>query len=130
MALKDYHSALVTGASSGIGAAVVRSLTEKGITVHAVARRKERLDQLAEATGCIAHVLDLRDTDKLYDTISGLEVDVVVNNAGLGRGFERLFEGTRKDVEATIDTNIGAGIHVLRATLPEWSSENEATSSR
>ena len=116
--LTDYHSALVTGASSGIGAAVVRSLAEKGITVHAAARRKERLDELAEATGCITHVLDLRDTDQLYETMSGLEVDIVVNNAGLGRGFERLFEGDRKDVQTTIDTNIGAGIHVLRATLP------------
>ena len=118
MALADYSSALVTGASSGIGEAIVRSLCSRRITVHAMARRKERLDRLGDDTGRITHQLDVRDTDRLYETLGGLGVDIVVNNAGIGRGFERLYEAKRKDIDATLDTNIDAAFHVLHALLP------------
>ena len=118
MALEDYARALVTGASSGIGAAVVRSLCSRGITVHAMARRQQRLEALAEETGCLAHVVDLRDTARTVDIISGLDADIVVNNAGLGRGFGKLHEALLEDIDTTIDTNVRAAIHVLRASLP------------
>ena len=118
MALDDYATALVTGASSGIGAAVVRSLAARGITVHAMARRQQRLEALAEETGCITHVLDVRDRSRVFDMISGLDADIVVNNAGLGRGFGKLHEASLEDIDTTIDTNVRAAIHVLRASLP------------
>ncbi len=124
MALDDYASALVTGASSGIGAAVVRHLATRGITVHAMARRQQRLEALAEETGCITHVLDVRDTSRAFDTISGLGADIVVNNAGLGRGFGKLHEASLEDIDTTIDTNVRAAIHVLRASLPGMLSRN------
>ena len=115
MALTDYKTALVTGASSGIGAAVVTDLAKRGITVHAVARRKERLDQLAKATGCRTHVVDLRDTDALYDTLGGIEADILINNAGLGRGFGPIYQVAREDIDTTIQTNVTSAIHVVRA---------------
>ena len=118
MALEDYTSALVTGASSGIGEAVVRKLRARGVTVHAMARRKKRLDALAEETGCIPHAQDVRDTPRLSEVISGLDADIVVNNAGLGRGFGNLHEARPEDIDTTIDTNVRAAIHVLRASLP------------
>ncbi len=118
MALKDYRTALVTGASSGIGAAVVTALMQGGLSVHAVARRKERLDELARATGCTTHVLDLRETPALYEAFGALEIDVLVNNAGLGRGLEGLQNATPEDIEATLATNVMAAAHVLRAVLP------------
>lgn len=124
MALSDYTSALVTGASSGIGAAVVRSLCTHGLTVHAMARRRERLDALAEETGCIAHVQDLRDTARTFEIISALDADIVVNNAGLGRGFGNLYEAKLEDIDNTIDTNVRAAIHVLRAALPGMVARN------
>ena len=124
MALDDYASALVTGASSGIGAAVVRSLCARGITVHAMARRQQRLEALAEETGCITHVLDVRETSRIFDVISGLDADIVVNNAGLGRGFGKLYEASLEDIDTTIDTNVRAAIHVLRASLPGMLSRN------
>ena len=118
MALDDYRSALVTGASSGIGAAVVRRLCARGLTVHAMARRQRRLDALAEETGCLTHVLDVRDTQRIAEVVSSLDADIVVNNAGLGRGFGKLHEALLEDIDATIDTNVRAAIHVLRASLP------------
>ena len=124
MALDDYASALVTGASSGIGAAVVRSLCSRGIAVHAMARRQQRLEALAEETGCITHVLDVRETSRIFDVISGLDADIVVNNAGLGRGFGKLYEASLEDIDTTIDTNVRAAIHILRASLPGMLSRN------
>ncbi len=118
MALADYKTALVTGASSGIGAAVVTALSARGLTVTAAARREERLEALAEETGCVPVVLDLRDTKALYDALGGLEVDILVNNAGLGRGFEALFTVSPEDISATLETNVLAAVHVVRATLP------------
>jgi len=124
MALADYGSALVTGASSGIGAALVRRLCAHGLTVHAVARRQQRLEALAEETGCVGHVLDLRDTPRLSQIIGGLDADIVVNNAGLGRGFGKLHEARAEDIDTTIDTNVRAAIHVLRVSLPGMLSRN------
>ena len=118
MALDDYRCALVTGASSGIGAAVVSALTGRGLTVYAAARREERLDALAKETGCTPLVVDLRDTDALYDALGGLEVDILVNNAGLGRGFEALFEVLPEDIDTTLGTNVLAAVHVVRAVAP------------
>lgn len=124
MALDDYSSALVTGASSGIGAAVVRSLRSHGLTVHAMARRKKRLDALAEETGCETHALDVRETARVIDVIGALGTDIVVNNAGLGRGFGHLHEARPEDIDTTIDTNVRAAIHVLRASLPGMIARN------
>ncbi|MHA1154110.1 MAG: SDR family oxidoreductase [Alphaproteobacteria bacterium] len=115
MALDDYKTALVTGASSGIGAAVVTALSKRGLSVTAAARREERLEALAKETGCTPLVLDLRDTKALYDTLGGLEVDILVNNAGLGRGFEALFEVLPEDIDTTLGTNVVAAVHVVRA---------------
>ncbi len=124
MALEDYSTALVTGASSGIGAAVVRSLRARGLTVHALARRQKRLDSLADETGCIPHALDVRDTKRVFELISGLGADISVNNAGLGRGYGNLHEARLEDIDTTIDTNVRAALHVLRACLPGMLSRN------
>ena len=118
MALEDYRTALVTGASSGIGAAVVAALAGRGVTVHAAARRKDRLDGLAADTGCIPHVVDLRDTQSIYEQLGGLRVDILVNNAGLGRGFDSLFKVRPEDIDATLETNVIAAVHIVRAVVP------------
>ena len=61
MPFSDYQTALVTGASSGIGDAVVERLCAEGLQVHALARSAKALAALAERTGCIAHALDVTD---------------------------------------------------------------------
>jgi len=115
MALTDYKSALVTGASSGIGEACVRSLCARGINVYAAARREDKLARLARETGCQVVVLDVRDRKSIYAQLSELEIDILINNAGLGRGFEALFEADPEDIETTLQTNIIGAAHVIRA---------------
>ena len=73
--LADYRTVVVTGASGGIGYAVTTALAGRGIEVHAVARRENRLEQLSNETGCRIHVLDVRDTQRIYDTFASLKVD-------------------------------------------------------
>ncbi len=117
MPIADYKCALVTGASSGIGEAVVHALAGAGLDVYAAARRGERLAALAQLTGCTAVPMDVRDNNVLYDLCERQAFDIVVNNAGLGRGRD-LLVAERDDIDATIDTNVRAALHVLRASLP------------
>ncbi|MCG6893178.1 MAG: SDR family oxidoreductase [Desulfobacteraceae bacterium] len=118
MSLSDYRTAVVTGASSGIGAAVAAGLARRGLRVHAAARRKDRLEALARETGCVVHPMDVRDTAALYREFDGRIVDVVVNNAGLGKGFAALHTVAPEDIDTSVDTNVRAVYHLLRAVLP------------
>ncbi len=111
--------ALVTGASSGIGAATATRLRADGYTVHALARRADRLAALAEQTGCVPHTIDVRDHYGLTDLARSLgPVDVLVNNAGLGRMDARLADSPIEDLVTTIDTNVTAAMVAARAVLP------------
>lgn len=118
MAMDEYRTALVTGASAGIGQATVRALRKAGLAVTAVARRAERLEELAGETGAVPLVLDLCDTEALYAALGPLEVDVLVANAGLGRGMASFVDADPGDIDLTIDTNVTAFLHTLRAVLP------------
>ena len=118
MPLSDYKTALVTGASSGIGEAVVRGLSRHGVQVHALARREDRLKALAEETGCLPMALDLRDRDAIYDRLGRLDVDIIIGNAGTARGMSGLLKASPDDIDTTIGTNVQGLIHVLRAVLP------------
>ena len=115
MSLSDYQTAAVTGASSGIGAAVAHALSRRGLKVHAIARREDRL---AQQTGCVIHALDIRKTEALGALLGSLKVDVLVNNAGVGRGFGSLADADPIDIDCTLDTNVRAAVHAVRAVLP------------
>ena len=119
MSIHSYRTALVTGASSGIGAACVRMLSRHDIRVTAMDRDSEGLADLASETGCEAVVMDIRQTEQLYETFADRDIDVLVNNAGLAHGLAEGFLGTRNDqVDEMIGVNVTAAIHVLRAVLP------------
>lgn len=118
--------AVVTGASSGIGAATATRLVHEGYHVHAVARRSERLHSLSmrlsgtEGGQITSHALDVTDSEALTDLIGSLgPVDVLVNNAGLGRMDEILAKSSIADITDTINTNVTASMVAARAVLPE-----------
>ena len=117
MAINSYKTALITGASSGVGAACTRTMAAAGLNVIALARREDRLAALAEETGCEPLVLDLKDTDAVYAALKGREVDVLVNNAGLGRGYEGFLKSTPDEINEMIELNVSAAVHVTHAVL-------------
>ena len=111
--------AVVTGASSGIGAATAQRLVEDGFRVHAVARRADRLSQIAAEIGCVTHVLDVTESAAVMALAEEVgNVEVLVNNAGLGRMDGTLAEGTLDDISRTIDTNVTALMVATMAFLP------------
>jgi NADP-dependent 3-hydroxy acid dehydrogenase YdfG len=117
MPFSDYKTALVTGASSGIGAAVVERFRREGLEVHAVARGAEALAELAERTGCIAHAMDVTDKAGLARLAGEIEFDILVNNAGVDRpkSFLNAEDG---DIDLLIDVNLRAVLHLCRLIVP------------
>ena len=118
--MRDISSgrALVTGASSGIGAAIVRRLRADGRPVTALARRRERLDALREETGCDVVALDLRDADGIDAAVREIAPLVVINNAGSGQGYDGLEGTSGEDIATAVATNVVAPLRLLRAALP------------
>ncbi|MBB3386609.1 MULTISPECIES: SDR family oxidoreductase [unclassified Rhizobium] len=117
MPFSDYKTALVTGASSGIGAAVVERLCREGIEVHAIARSAGALKELAERTGCIAHVVDVTDRAAIADLANRVQFDILVNNAGVDRP-KKFLQADEEDIDLLIDVNLRAVLHICRLVVP------------
>jgi NADP-dependent 3-hydroxy acid dehydrogenase YdfG len=112
--------AVVTGASSGIGAATARRLVIEGFEVVAAARRADRLEQLAEETGCRALTLDVTDAASvaaLAEAVDGCAV--LVNNAGGAIGLDPIAQSNDDDWQRMYDVNVLGTLRVTRALLPQ-----------
>jgi NADP-dependent 3-hydroxy acid dehydrogenase YdfG len=113
---------VVTGASSGIGAATARLFSAHGWNVIAVARRADRLAQLAAETGVDTFVADLTkqaDVDALRDHVaSGGPLQALVNNAGGAFGLSTVEDSDPDDWQRMFDINVLATLRVTKALLP------------
>ena len=119
---------LVTGASSGIGAACAKVFAGAGAQLILAARRKERLQELVEKLNLSPSQfylleLDVRDRVAVESVISSLPsqwsaIDVLINNAGLSRGLDKLYEADFQDWEEMIDTNIKGLLYMTRYIVP------------
>lgn len=120
----DHHTktALVTGASTGIGEATVHALRTEGWQVYAVARRADRLKALAEATGAVALPADITADDDvarvLATVTSGGGITTLVNIAGGARGADRIGEADTDDWEWMFQANVMGTLKLTRAFLP------------
>lgn len=119
------RTVLVTGASSGFGAAIARRFAARGDRVVLTARRLDRLQALAAELGPETHALelDVQDRAAVERTVAALparfaEVDVVVNNAGLALGLEPAPRAEVDDWDRMVDTNCKGLMYVTRAVLP------------
>jgi NADP-dependent 3-hydroxy acid dehydrogenase YdfG len=117
MGFVDYRTALVTGASSGIGAATVRRLSAAGIRVYATGRDEERLAVLSAETGCSACAVDVNDLSALTELANSADFDVLINNAGQSRRSS-ILDTAPEDVDTLVDVNLRAVLHLTRLIVP------------
>jgi len=121
--------ALITGATSGIGKATAQILASNGYDLIITGRREELLNELSENlirdTGAEIHSLcfdvrDLNQVEQAIDSLTGrwLDIDVLINNAGLAVGIEPVHEGVIDDWEKMIDTNIKGLLYLSRIISP------------
>jgi NADP-dependent 3-hydroxy acid dehydrogenase YdfG len=114
--------ALVTGASSGIGAATVEALRADGWAVIAMARREDRLTELSERTGCDVFVGDVTSDDdvarlvEMVRSVGGIQV--LVNNAGLALGVDHVAVASSEDWATMFEVNVLGTQRVIKAMLP------------
>jgi NADP-dependent 3-hydroxy acid dehydrogenase YdfG len=115
--------AVVTGASSGIGAATARGLAGAGFQVVAGARRGDRLRELAEEVGATTLTLDVTDPGSIAAFAAAVgerhgRADVLVNNAGVALGLDPVADGRDQDWAGMLDTNVLGLLRMTRAMLP------------
>ena len=120
---------LVTGASSGIGAATALAFAAEGARLLLAARRAGKMAEVASAAlergaqAVHSVQLDVRSRIAVQRVIDELpeewaEISVLVNNAGLSRGLDKLYTGKIEDWEEMIDTNVKGLLYVSRAVVP------------
>lgn len=123
------NTVLITGASSGIGMSCANKFAESGSRLILIARRSERLKQLAIKlkerfrTESLVIELDVRKRVDVAKKLASLpkewqDIDILINNAGLSRGLDKLYEGSIDDWEEMIDTNVKGLLYVSRAIVP------------
>lgn len=117
--MAEGRTALVTGASSGIGAATVRALASAGLETVAAARRLERCEALAAEVGGRAAHLDVADPASVAELAAALErVDVVVHSAGGALGLEPVAEADEEHWRQMWESNVAGVMRVTKALLP------------
>jgi serine 3-dehydrogenase len=127
-ALKD-KTVFITGASSGIGLSCARAFADAGARLLLAARRIDRLEGLAaeleagHGVACRVFELDVRRRAAIEAAVAGLpsewaDIDVLVNNAGLSRGLDKIHEGLVDDWDEMVDTNVKGLLYLTRAVVP------------
>jgi NADP-dependent 3-hydroxy acid dehydrogenase YdfG len=116
--MPNYRTATVTGASGGIGRAIVSDLVRLGMHVHALALPDGELEAMHGLDGVTVHGVDVRDTVALASIMNGIEVDVLVNNAGIIGDLRPANESSVAVADALIDINLRAAVHATLTVLP------------
>ena len=120
-------TALITGASSGIGMATAKIFAKNGINLILCGRRQERLDTLKDELNslCNIHILnfDVRNKKDVFLKIKSLPkvfstIDILINNAGNAHGLDKIQDGNVEDWDAMIDINVKGLLYVSKAVLP------------
>lgn len=132
------RTVLITGASSGIGAATAQTLASEGYRLILCARRANRLDELKNKiislypnTQIHTFLLDVRDQNAVVEQISSLpedwkNIDILINNAGLSQGLDPIQDGDFGDWDRMIDTNVKGLLYVTKTVVPLLKQSNQA----
>ena len=126
--MNQQKTALITGATSGIGKATALEFAKHGIRLILCGRRQERLDalqnSLSKQTEVVTLNFDVRDKEEVFKAIASLQgsfkrIDVLVNNAGNAHGLDPIQEGNIDDWDAMMDINVKGLLYVSKAVIPQ-----------
>lgn len=120
---------MITGATSGIGNATAKIFAKNGYNLIITGRRKDRLDEVKKklqskyGVEIVALCFDIRDNEAVKKAWKSLkmewrQMDILINNAGLAKGFNPIHEGHLDDWETMIDTNIKGLLYITRLVSP------------
>jgi len=121
-------TALITGATSGIGRATAHEFAKQGINLVLCGRRQERLNivqkALSRETDVYTLNFDVRDKNKTFEAISSLpnsfqNIDILINNAGNAHGLDPIETGDIEDWDAMMDINVKGLLYVSKAIIPK-----------
>ena len=121
--------ALITGATSGIGKSCAIALAKLGMNLIVTGRRENLLIELKKeleekfSVQVLAIQLDVKNADEVKDKLSSLSnewknIDILINNAGLAAGLDKLYHNSTEDISNVIDTNIKGLLYVTNAIVP------------
>ncbi len=126
--MNNTKTALITGATSGIGQATARIFAQHGIQLIICGRRQERLDalskELSELTTVTSLKFDVRDKYEVFKAIGSLStsfqhIDILINNAGNAHGLDFIQDGSLEDWDAMMDINVKGLLYVSKAIIPQ-----------
>jgi NADP-dependent 3-hydroxy acid dehydrogenase YdfG len=121
------RTALITGATSGIGRATAHEFAKHGINLVLCGRRQQRLDSIKNTLSKETHVhtlnFDVRDKEKTSEAITSLpkafqHIDILINNAGNAHGSDPIQTGSLDDWDAMIDINVKGLLYVSKSIIP------------
>ncbi|RYC52212.1 SDR family NAD(P)-dependent oxidoreductase [Flagellimonas olearia] len=121
-------TALITGATSGIGKATAEIFAKQGFNLVLCGRRQDRLEELKEKLGQSVEIhtlnFDVRDRDAVFAAVESLpkafaQIDILVNNAGNAHGLDPIDKGSIDDWEAMLDINVKGLLYMSKAILPQ-----------
>ncbi|MGK0175148.1 MAG: 3-hydroxy acid dehydrogenase/malonic semialdehyde reductase [Ulvibacter sp.] len=121
-------TALITGATSGIGRATARLFAKNGVRLIICGRRQDRLDALAlelqKHTEVLILNFDVRNKVRVFEMIASLseafsKIDILINNAGNAHGLDTFQDGSLDDWDAMIDINVKGLLYVSKAVIPK-----------
>ena len=114
---QKFKAALVTGATSGIGKAIVLKLAQQGIKVFALGRNLELLQTFSNTKNIVPIQADVRDYQQLKTLFETHEIDIIVNNAGVLTTRAEFQKIEHDDIDAMLDINLKAPLHLTREAL-------------
>jgi len=128
-------TALITGATSGIGKACAKALAKLGVDLVLTGRRESRLETLKEKlqekydievkTLCFDVINQIEVEKTLTNLLTEYEIDILINNAGLALGLETIDEGNISNWENMIDTNIKGLLYVSKIIIAQMREKNK-----
>ena len=113
-------TALITGATSGIGRAMAVALSEAGYEVYAIGRSRAALEELRAARPGITPIaVDVTDREALEAVVLDLHIDVLINNAGMMPPLGNFADMKISDIDTTLEVNLSAAVILTRLVVPQ-----------